>query len=58
METIDDSNLIQNNSIKSTINGSIGDSYIKAFDRKKMSSEDQFKAAVNVIKKLPKNGLN
>ena len=58
MEAINDSNRIQNNQIKATINGNISDYCLKTFNPKKMSSEDQFNAAVNVIKRLPKNGLN
>ncbi len=41
---------------KSLINGNIN-CYMKSMNDQKMSIEDQFNAAVNVIKKLPKNGL-
>lgn len=52
MEAFDYSNHIQTDPIKATVNGSVA----KALSRKAMSNEDQFNAAVNVIKRLPKNG--
>ena len=54
MEAINNLNHIQTNPIKATINGTMA----KNLNQKTMSNEDQFNAAVNVIRRLPKNGLH
>lgn len=56
MESITDSNYIKSIENKPTINGNIKTSCLKTLNQQKMSTEEQFNAAVNVIKKLPKNG--
>ncbi|XP_054161756.1 acyl-CoA-binding domain-containing protein 5-like isoform X2 [Oppia nitens] len=59
MDAINDSNYIYYNQSKSSLNGNINNCYHKKSNSLtvlKMSTEDQFNAAVNVIKRLPKNG--
>jgi len=53
MAAISDSNHISIKN-KPLINGN--QTNVNAYNRQKMSTEEQFKAAVNVIRSLPKNG--